>query len=111
MTTTKPLEAHDYTTALSTLPELYATEDLPLADRRAVYLDAGAVWFLVEYDPIDRIAFGLCDLGVGFPEVGYVSIDEITSVRGALGLPVELDLFGTFTLADGYRYVGKPVPE
>ena len=36
--------------------------------------------------------FGLCDLGLGYPELGYVSLTEITSVKGRLGLPVERDL-------------------
>lgn len=55
--------------------------------------DAGATWLLTELDPDDGdIAFGLCDLGLGCPELGYVSLAEILSVRGRLGLPVERDL-------------------
>ncbi len=39
------------------------------------------VWLLSELDPEEPdIAFGLCDLGFGFPELGSVSISEITSV-------------------------------
>lgn len=56
--------------------------------------DAGATWLLTELDPDDPdIAFGLCDLGLGCPELGSVSIAELESVRGRLGLPVERDLF------------------
>ena len=55
--------------------------------------DAGATWLLTEIDPGDHDrAFGLCDLGQGFPELGYVSLAELQSVRGRLGLPVERDL-------------------
>lgn len=55
--------------------------------------DGGATWLLSEIRPDDHdIAFGLCDLGLGFPELGYVSLSEIASVRGALGLPVERDI-------------------
>ena len=55
--------------------------------------DAGATWLLTELDPDDPdIAFGLCDLGLGFPELGSVSLSEIASVRGRLGLPVEREL-------------------
>ena len=55
--------------------------------------DAGCTWLLTELDPDDPdIAFGLCDLGMGFPELGSVSITEIESVRGKLGLPIERDL-------------------
>lgn len=35
--------------------------------------DAGATWLLTELDPDDPdIAFGLCDLGLGNPELGSV---------------------------------------
>ncbi|MER8882420.1 DUF2958 domain-containing protein [Mesorhizobium sp. M0816] len=54
--------------------------------------DAGATWLLTEIDPEDPdIAFGLCDLGLGCPELGSVSLTELASVRGRLGLPVERD--------------------
>jgi hypothetical protein len=48
---------------------------------------------LTEIDPDDtERAFGLCDLGLGFPELGYVSLAELATVRGRLGLPVERDV-------------------
>jgi hypothetical protein len=54
--------------------------------------DAGATWLLTEIDPDDPdIAFGLCDLGLGCPEIGSVSLTELASVPGRLGLPVERD--------------------
>ena len=56
--------------------------------------DAGCTWLLTELDPIDQdIAFGLCDLGMGCPELGSVRISELESVRGKLGLPVERDRY------------------
>jgi len=56
--------------------------------------DANCTWLLTEIDPDDPdIAFGLCDLGMGCPELGSVSISELKSVRGAFGLPVERDRF------------------
>jgi len=55
--------------------------------------DAGCTWLLSELDSEEPdIAFGLCDLGLGFPELGYVSISEIARLRWNLGLPVERDL-------------------
>ena len=55
--------------------------------------DAGATWLLTEIDPDDHDhAFGLCDLGLGAPELGWVSLQELETVRGQLGLPVERDL-------------------
>ena len=51
--------------------------------------DAQCTWLLTELD--DGLLFGLCDLGMGEPELGYVSIAELSTVRGKLGLPVERD--------------------
>lgn len=54
----------------------------------------GATWLLTELDPEDPdIAFGLCDLGIGFPELGNVRISELESVRGPMGLGIERDLY------------------
>jgi hypothetical protein len=54
--------------------------------------DAQCTWLLTELDPDGGPAFGLCDLGLGCPELGYVSLVELATVRGQLGLPVERDL-------------------
>ena len=55
---------------------------------------AGCAWLLQSVDPEDTdIAFGLCDLGIGHPEMGYVSISEIRGARGRLGLPPERDIY------------------
>ncbi len=49
--------------------------------------DAGATWLLTEIDPDDHDrAFGLCDPGLGEPEIGWVSLSELATVRGWLGL-------------------------
>jgi hypothetical protein len=54
--------------------------------------DAGGTWLIAEIDPEDPdTAFGLCDLGQGFPELGSVSISELQSVRGRMGLTIERD--------------------
>jgi hypothetical protein len=56
--------------------------------------DGAATWLISEVDPDDpdRL-FGLCDLGLGSPELGYVSLAELTALRGPLGLPVERDAY------------------
>jgi hypothetical protein len=60
--------------------------------------DGGCTWLLTEIDPEDpNIAFGLCDLGFGCPELGSVSLSELEAVRGKLNLPVERDLYFTAT--------------
>lgn len=54
--------------------------------------DADCIWLLTELDPEDPdIAFGLCDLGMGFPELGSVSLEEINSVRRKLGIAIICD--------------------
>jgi hypothetical protein len=55
--------------------------------------DAQCTWLLTELD--NGLLFGLCDLGLGCPELGYVSLIELQSVRGKLGLPIERDLHFT----------------
>lgn len=54
--------------------------------------DANCTWLLSELDEDNPdLAWGLCDLGLGFPETGHVLISEIEGVRGKLGLPIERD--------------------
>ncbi len=55
--------------------------------------DGGATWLLSETDPVDAdIAFGLCDLGLGYPELGSVRLSVLKAHRGRLGLLIERDL-------------------
>lgn len=50
-------------------------------------------WFATEYDPEDKLFFGLV---VGdFTELGYFSLEEIESVTGPLGLKIERDKYFT----------------
>jgi len=49
---------------------------------------------LIELDPQSPdLAFALCDLGHGFPELGYLSLAEVSAIRGRLGCPVERDIY------------------
>ena len=51
-------------------------------------------WLIFAQDPEHPDALiGLCDLGQGFPEVGYVSLNELSAVRIGGGLPLERDLY------------------
>jgi len=52
--------------------------------------DAQCTWLLTELDS-DGLLFGLCDLGMGEPELGYVCMRELREIRGPLGLPIERD--------------------
>lgn len=74
------------------LPNLYATqhEDDPLVWIKLFTPDSSWTWYLIEYDPLDRLAFGLVQ---GHEEeLGYFSLEELEQLRGPLGLPVERDL-------------------
>ncbi|MDQ0332919.1 hypothetical protein QFZ88_005301 [Mesorhizobium sp. YL-MeA3-2017] len=51
-----------------------------------------ATWLLTELDADGDTLFGLCDLGFGFPELGSVSLAELQSVKGPIGIGIERDL-------------------
>jgi hypothetical protein len=56
--------------------------------------DGMLTWLLTELDPAEPTrAFGLCDLGLGCPELGYVSLTELMSIRGNIKLPVSRDVY------------------
>ena len=81
------------------LPKLFATEEISLEDKIVVakffILDSNWVWYAVEGSPENDnfLFFGLVN---GFErEWGYFSLNELTSFRGPLGLPVERDLYFT----------------
>lgn len=70
--------------------------------------DAQCTWFILDGEKLedgDWQLFGLCDLGFGFPELGYVMLSELAEVRGKLGLPVERDMSYSGTLADARKQV------
>lgn len=54
-------------------------------------LDAGAAWLLTELVADGDGAYGLCDTGTGFPELGQVSLSALERVRGPRGLRVVAD--------------------
>ena len=58
--------------------------------------DAHATWLFTRLDPTDGdTAFGLCDVGLGMPELGTVRLSDLEGIRGPLNLPVERDLHFT----------------
>lgn len=42
-----------------------------------------AVWLLSELDSANNIAYGVCDLGQGNPELSYVSLNHLESIKHA----------------------------
>ncbi|MFO1003477.1 MAG: DUF2958 domain-containing protein [Planctomycetaceae bacterium] len=74
------------------IPALYATEDSadPTAMLKFFTPDSSWTWFLTEFDPSERLCFGLV---IGHErELGYFSLAELETLRGPMGLPVERDL-------------------
>ena len=68
----------------------------PLPVVKLITLDAHATWLLTELDPDDGdTAFGLIDLGMGRPELGYVRLSVLESIRGPQNLAVVRDLHFT----------------
>jgi len=52
-----------------------------------------ATWLISELDPESNIAYGLAYLGGGRPELGLISIDELTAIRHFSGLTIERDIY------------------
>ncbi|MGH9808938.1 MAG: DUF2958 domain-containing protein, partial [Terriglobia bacterium] len=53
-----------------------------------------ATWLISAIEPDDEdILFGLCDLGLGFPELGSVRLSELESIRRPFDLRIERDLY------------------
>lgn len=51
-----------------------------------------ATWLITEYNPDTGLFFGLCDLGLGEPELGYVSRAELETTKfPPFGLHAERD--------------------
>lgn len=83
---TKELEAK--------LPPLYSQDgkgDEALALVKFFTPDSSWSWYATEYDPQERVFFGLVD-GLE-KEFGYFSLDELESVKGPLGLRIERDIY------------------
>ncbi|APT34907.1 single-stranded DNA endonuclease [Methylobacterium phyllosphaerae] len=51
-----------------------------------------ATWLICAMDADGDTLYGLCDLGFGEPELGYVSLDELKEVSAGLVIGLERDL-------------------
>ena len=78
-------------------PPLYSTENTAREDIQVVakFFDpcGRMTFYMVEYDPKDRLAFGyiVSPLGADCDVMGYVSFTELESVRNRFGLGIERD--------------------
>lgn len=50
-----------------------------------------ATWLVTEMDCDGDSLFGLADLGMGFPELGWFSLSELQAIRLPFGLTIERD--------------------
>lgn len=69
---------------LAAIPSLYSTDGQPFEDKRIFlryFAGGSAEWLIAECDHTDLLMFGYCDLGLGFPEWGYVSLHELATLR------------------------------
>jgi hypothetical protein len=56
--------------------------------------DAHAIWLLAALDPADGdTAWGLCDVGIGMPELGTVQLSALASIVGPQDRPVLRDQY------------------
>lgn len=49
-------------------------------------------WLLTEIHTEDDVAFGLCDLGMGFPELGYVDLREVLATAWSVDIEPRCNL-------------------
>ena len=69
------------------------TADTPVVK---FFASGSATWLLSELDPETGEAFGVCDMGMGSPELGNVSLDKMCALGGTVRNPrrwVERDLW------------------
>ena len=61
-------------------------------------------WLLTEIEPGTNYAFGLCDMGMGSPELGYVSIDELAALKipgwGNMGIERDIHFEADLTISE-----------
>lgn len=78
----------------------------PLPVVRLFTPDAHATWLLAALDPEDGdTAYGLCDIGIGLPDLGTVRLSELAAIVGPRKQPIERDLYfvATRTLSEYTR--------
>ena len=61
-------------------------------------------WLITEIEPGTNSAFGLCDMGQGYPELGYVSIDELAALKipgwGNMGIERDIHFEADRTISE-----------
>ena len=79
------------------IPTLDATTEIGI-EEQFVYVKlfnpiGSGTWYITAYDQSENLAFGFVNLGDSdCAELGYISIDELESIRLPMGLNIERDL-------------------
>ena len=72
-------------------------KDKPDLQARWKFFDpcGAATWYIGDYERWgdDLKMFGWCDVGLGYPELGYVMLSELAAFSGPLGLGIERDIY------------------
>jgi hypothetical protein len=80
---------------LAAIPRLYQTEEVPLKDK-LIYLHffiGGCDWYIAEYDGEDLFwGFAILNGDLEMAEWGYLSFEEIKSLKIGPGIEVDRDL-------------------
>jgi hypothetical protein len=81
---------------LAKIPRLYETEDIPLKDK-LIYLHffiGGCDWYIAEFDGED-LFWGCAILNADYDmaEWGYISLEELKSIKIPPGFEVDCDLY------------------
>jgi hypothetical protein len=79
---------------LAVIPKLYATEKIAAKDNK-IYLHfflCGCDWYITEYDGADTFfGFAILNNDIQNAEWGYISFDELKSVKAGEWLEVDTD--------------------
>ena len=70
----------------------YDNPDNPIVIVKYFSPVGGATWWCTEYNPVSRIFFGFVT-GLAYDEWGYISLDELESVKVWGSLGIERDLW------------------
>ena len=80
------------------------SQDVPDPMVHAKFFDpcGSATWYVTEYDPESKTAFGYVT-GLMEDELGYVSLEELESIKRSFGLTIERDLYFTPALLSTFK--------
>jgi hypothetical protein len=80
---------------LAKLPNLHATEGVPIEEKvvHMHFFIGGCDWYVVEYDPNDRLFFGYAILNEDYEnaEWGYIPLDELVEIKVPPGIEIDRD--------------------